>query len=1186
MKILLIHPHDIYSLLEPWTVRIINIAGELKKSGHEVKLIYFPLNWQKNIRASEFGGITAVPLSRRSGPASLIRNIAAIYKISRPFDIIHFQKCFHWASIPALLAALFQGKPVHYDWDDWEEKIFIASNEKPFLPVRALIQILEKCLPKLADTISVSSSGLKRICRSLNVEEKRIFLVPVGANLGKFNPAAASGSFKKEYGINGPLIFYHGQLHSAQYASLFIDVAARFQDERPDVSFMLVGDGDKLNALKLYARKLGLRNLIFTGAVAHDDIPQYIACADICVAPFEDNAITRCKSPLKLVEYLASGKPIVASAAGEANEMLAAGAGILAKPADIDSLAGGIRKLLNDVGLRQSLAEAGRKRAEEKYNWKISAANLEQAYHMAIAVNSRKSFRIFSRHYYKLKEYFRDGGLPYVFYRALKYGVFLARQKRLIGQKAGDVAIQSDNIKLSVTENCARLFYDNIELTKDVGLHTAFYYNGRWYDSSRAGLRAKKISEREMEIGVEWGEIPVAQKWSIKIAGQQSLFWEADIKVNRRISLQQYKAGLMLSEYYDRWFNSYEEGRFSCDPVAWKEIFLEDRESRAFGVRDSNGGGRYRPAVFFEIFSKANPLIQSTGQLIKARILQAQVKARQEDIVFTPGTYKYFSGKIKLAENGEVDSYINYSKPRQNKYFSGIMKEIENDFASDNMEGKECIYIYGDFEELHDRIAGVRGEFNEKIRRIKESAGAGIKIKIGISRYNFFRLHKVLEFCSSLAGQQVKVEGISLDIFPLEQLLNNFAVYLGRLKSIKPDQIQFIFNDKELFALLTAVSSQANQDNERELLRLLGVISEYAFIGPKTVVLDTFHRCNAACLHCWVHTPKIRHTQEFLDRKLDFGLYKGIINDFSQLRVDNIIFQGDGEPLMHDQIFEMIEYARNKNIKVSFFTNGIILDKDKAKKAINLGVNEIYCSLPAGSSKTYSVINPKQGGDTFYAVTENLKRLIFLRRQMGKERPVLKMTHVIHTLNYHELMRMAENDAEIGADAVRFYIIRVDDNVRFLKLKPEEVEAIRRALPDVKEYLKSRKIQLLDTTDFQLQHYEEKTGSWSKRVFLDGGCLIGWYFCLIPAKGDISLCCHLRTVGNLSEKSFRQIWDSRDYWRWRVQAKYLKDNINVAFLNGVKLYTEHCEHCDTHQVLRDVRQELRKYNLERFLNIS
>jgi len=100
-------------------------------------------------------------------------------------------------------------------------------------------------------------------------------------------------------------------------------------------------DGYQAEELKKISGQFSLNGkLIFTGAVSHELVPQYIAAADVCVACFEENEVTLCKSPLKIVEYLACGKAIVASDVGEVSNMLG-GSGVLTRPGDADSVASG-----------------------------------------------------------------------------------------------------------------------------------------------------------------------------------------------------------------------------------------------------------------------------------------------------------------------------------------------------------------------------------------------------------------------------------------------------------------------------------------------------------------------------------------------------------------------------------------------------------------------------------------------------------------------------------------------------------------------------------------------------------------------------------------------------------------------------------------------------------------------------
>jgi MoaA/NifB/PqqE/SkfB family radical SAM enzyme len=499
---------------------------------------------------------------------------------------------------------------------------------------------------------------------------------------------------------------------------------------------------------------------------------------------------------------------------------------------------------------------------------------------------------------------------------------------------------------------------------------------------------------------------------------------------------------------------------------------------------------------------------------------------------------------------------------------------------------KNHFLIFGDFAELHERISG-QNDFAKKASGIKKLAENGkvFTIEIGLSRYNFGRLSAIAEFCMQLINKPIDLSSLQLKLLPVKDISLNLLAYVEEVgKQLDSAVIKISFYDDKLTEMLNAISvhAQVNPGRERDLLRLLGIISEQVFIGPQTIVFDPFHRCNTKCQHCWVHTPGVRHTEEFLERKFDFDLFKKIIDDASEMMTDGIILQGDGEPLMYDKFIPMLRYARSKKLGVLFFTNGILLDEEKAKEVIELGVNEIYCSFPAGSAETYARISTVQPGDTFYKVRDNLKKFMELRRKSGNNHPRLIISHVIHTLNYHELTEMAKMDADIAPDAVRFYLIRLDVMNRFLQLKPQEIEAIKKQIPEIALILEKNKIEFVDNFEFQLEHYDEKTGAWSKDFFLSHGCTIGWYFNLIPAKYDMSFCCHLRTVGYLEKKSFKDVWNSTEYWRWRRQAKYLKDNKSARFANGQVLYDEHCDHCDNHQTIIKTMNELKKYDLYKY----
>lgn len=382
MNILMIHPHDLFHSSEPWTIRIKSIAREFKNSSHRVKLCYFPLEISGENCPKIDDSIEIIPLERTPCPRAFVINTIKLIGLCKWADIVHFQKCHHHSSIPTVLASFLTKKSLHYDWDDWEEKIWYESCGSGIHSrfIGFSFRVLERWLPVLADSVSCASNRLKELTCEFGVKKDYVFDAPVGADLHKFRPDLDGSKIRKRYNIQGNLVLYIGQLHGAQYVDLFIKAANIVLRKRTDTKFLIVGEGFLKNNLITLVQELGLEDeVIFAGSVPHEEIPYHVAAASVCVAPFRDTEVTRCKSPLKIVEYLASGKAIVASNVGEVRKMVG-GAGILVEPGNFPALADGILRFLNDKALRANLGRFARGRAEEIYNWHHTAHSLLSAY--------------------------------------------------------------------------------------------------------------------------------------------------------------------------------------------------------------------------------------------------------------------------------------------------------------------------------------------------------------------------------------------------------------------------------------------------------------------------------------------------------------------------------------------------------------------------------------------------------------------------------------------------------------------------------------------------------------------------------------------------------------------------------------------------------------------------------------
>jgi glycosyltransferase involved in cell wall biosynthesis len=164
------------------------------------------------------------------------------------------------------------------------------------------------------------------------------------------------------------LIGFVGSLKPWHGVPVLFDAVERLAPERPRLSLLVVGDGPARESLEQRARSGALAGrIVLTGGVANADVPRYLSALDVAAAPFlpSDDFYF---SPLKVVEAMAAGLPVVASRLAPIEAMLG-GTGELVAAGDAAALAGGIRRLLDDPARAQTLGDAARRRAQTQLSW-------------------------------------------------------------------------------------------------------------------------------------------------------------------------------------------------------------------------------------------------------------------------------------------------------------------------------------------------------------------------------------------------------------------------------------------------------------------------------------------------------------------------------------------------------------------------------------------------------------------------------------------------------------------------------------------------------------------------------------------------------------------------------------------------------------------------------------------------
>jgi len=359
--------------------RIIAMAREMLRRGHEITLVNFPHQTrQSEIPAlhslSELDGADVVNLPR--GGLSLLSNIRRISLLARGKDVVHLWKSYPDGALPALWGSYLRDLPIHYDWDDWEEGI--ASEITGSLLVRSLTRRWEQSVLGYVDTLSTASEALKQRALELGFPPDRIFDAPVGAECGP------SSSSKRVCDCERLRLVYVGQLEVAAYAEEAIQSFGMLRRVRPQAHLTIVGGGRYLPMLQELAQEKGLGDGVrFTGYRPAAEVAEFLAQSDVGLAPFADTQVTRAKSPLKVVEYLAAGLPVVGSCVGEVPRMVG-DAGRTVAPGDRDAFAQAILELVASPETWQMFSRAARKRVQDVYNWSRTTESILDAYKAAI----------------------------------------------------------------------------------------------------------------------------------------------------------------------------------------------------------------------------------------------------------------------------------------------------------------------------------------------------------------------------------------------------------------------------------------------------------------------------------------------------------------------------------------------------------------------------------------------------------------------------------------------------------------------------------------------------------------------------------------------------------------------------------------------------------------------------------
>ena len=300
------------------------------------------------------------------------------------FDLIHER--FNLLALGGAWASKKLGIPfvLEVNADLLEQRQFKGVPERGLRRLFA-VWATRMCFNAAAKIICISTGLKDHLSSKWNIDEQKLTVLPCAADVDAFGPHHNPELVRRGLGLTTePVVLWVGGYYPWHDLDLLLDSFAVVLQRHPSAKLVLVGDGPTRQAIAEKVQKNGLQQaVIMTGAIAHADVPEMLSIADIAVVPSAPVPASRggTGTPLKLFEYMAAGKPIIATDLNQAAEVIRDGRnGLLVEAGDVNGFADAILTLLNDPVQRVRLGQNARQQAIELYSWEEYTRRLEEIY--------------------------------------------------------------------------------------------------------------------------------------------------------------------------------------------------------------------------------------------------------------------------------------------------------------------------------------------------------------------------------------------------------------------------------------------------------------------------------------------------------------------------------------------------------------------------------------------------------------------------------------------------------------------------------------------------------------------------------------------------------------------------------------------------------------------------------------
>lgn len=285
---------------------------------------------------------------------------------------------------------------------------------------------------------------------------------------------------------------------------------------------------------------------------------------------------------------------------------------------------------------------------------------------------------------------------------------------------------------------------------------------------------------------------------------------------------------------------------------------------------------------------------------------------------------------------------------------------------------------------------------------------------------------------------------------------------------------------------------------------------------PVALSIEPTTSCNLRCPQC----PSGLRSFSRETGMLSVELFRKVIDQASP-HAFYLTLYFQGEPFLNPLVYEMIRYAKGKNMMVVTSTNAHYLTDSNCEKIISSGLDKLIISIDGATQESYSKYRVGGKLDT---VIEGVKRLQEMKGRMKKSTPVLSVQTVVFSSNEKELDELKILAEKIGADEIKFKSAQLYDFSKGSNLMPDD-ESLSR-------------------------YVRAKDGSYKLSGEVKNECWRMWSSTVVTWDGKVVPCCFDKDasyrMGDLTKTALGEIWNSSIYNSFRERVLKSRTSIDIC----------------------------------------